>query len=183
MRIVVIGTSCAGKTTLASKLSKQLDIPHIELDELHWLPEWQPRERNDFRERVTQAVTPNSWVMDGNYSDVRDIAWSRATHILWLNYSFPLVVWRSLQRTTRRVFLRERLFSNNVETFRKAFLSKHSILWWVLKTHYPRKQRYQSLFQALPYPHLKILEFQTPKETERWCQSLSYNPSNIPSAA
>ena len=32
-RIVVIGSSCSGKTTLAKKLSRNLKINHIELDE------------------------------------------------------------------------------------------------------------------------------------------------------
>jgi adenylate kinase family enzyme len=34
-RIIIIGTSCSGKTTLAQQVSQQLAIKHVELDELH----------------------------------------------------------------------------------------------------------------------------------------------------
>lgn len=37
-RVVIIGTSCSGKTTLAGTLAAALATPHIELDALHWLP-------------------------------------------------------------------------------------------------------------------------------------------------
>ncbi|BAY82343.1 hypothetical protein NIES267_18220 [Calothrix parasitica NIES-267] len=37
-RICVIGTSGAGKTTLALQVSQKLNIPHFELDSLFWEP-------------------------------------------------------------------------------------------------------------------------------------------------
>ena len=37
-RISIVGTSGSGKTTLARQVAQQLQIPHIELDELHWEP-------------------------------------------------------------------------------------------------------------------------------------------------
>ena len=36
MRIVVVGTSGAGKTTLARRIAALLVLPHIELDVLIW---------------------------------------------------------------------------------------------------------------------------------------------------
>ena len=38
MRIVVIGTPGAGKTTLARRIAGQLELPHIELDAINWQP-------------------------------------------------------------------------------------------------------------------------------------------------
>jgi GTPase SAR1 family protein len=40
MRIVVVGTSGAGKTTLARRIAAQLQLPHIELDAINWQSEW-----------------------------------------------------------------------------------------------------------------------------------------------
>jgi tRNA A37 N6-isopentenylltransferase MiaA len=51
---VVVGTSGAGKTTLALELAAILNVPHIELDALHWGREWSVRP--DFAERVVAAV-------------------------------------------------------------------------------------------------------------------------------
>lgn len=86
-RVVVIGTSGSGKTYLAARLAAALGYPHIELDTLHWLPDWQERSLEDFRTRVTAAAAGETWVADGNYSKVRDILWRRATSLVWLNYS------------------------------------------------------------------------------------------------
>ncbi len=39
-RIVVIGTTGAGKTTLANLIAARLRYPHIELDAFFWEPNW-----------------------------------------------------------------------------------------------------------------------------------------------
>jgi len=42
-RVVVVGTSCSGKTTLARRLARILATEHVELDSLYWGPEQTPR--------------------------------------------------------------------------------------------------------------------------------------------
>jgi ATP-dependent protease Clp ATPase subunit len=37
-RLVVVGTSAVGKTTFARALATALQVPFVELDELHWSP-------------------------------------------------------------------------------------------------------------------------------------------------
>lgn len=39
-RIVIIGTTSSGKSTLAEKLAQTLGLDFIELDALHWEPDW-----------------------------------------------------------------------------------------------------------------------------------------------
>jgi adenylate kinase family enzyme len=48
-RIVIIGTSCSGKTTLATTIKEILNITHIELDVLYWKPNWIERSNNEFK--------------------------------------------------------------------------------------------------------------------------------------
>ena len=43
-RIAVIGTSGAGKTTLARRLAGSLDVPHLELDAIYHQAGWEPLE-------------------------------------------------------------------------------------------------------------------------------------------
>ncbi len=122
-RIVVVGSSCCGKTTFAKRLAEPLQIPHIELDALHWGPNWQPRPLDEFRRLVAEAIASPSalapgsarglsaeqvevacteriqWLIDGNYSPVRDLFWPQATQVIWLNYSFPTVMRRAVGRS------------------------------------------------------------------------------------
>lgn len=57
-RIVVVGTSGSGKTTMARRLAERLGYPHVELDALYWEPHWTPAPVEVFRERVRQAIRP-----------------------------------------------------------------------------------------------------------------------------
>ncbi len=86
-RISIIGTSGSGKTTLAREISQRLAISYVELDKLHWEPNWVEVPNHVMRERVSQAVSGNTWVVDGNLnSQERDIVWGKADTVVWLDY-------------------------------------------------------------------------------------------------
>jgi len=72
-RTVVIGSSCSGKSTFSQQLALKKNLQYIELDSLHWLPNWQERADEEFRVLVSEAVSNTSWVVDGNYSVARDV--------------------------------------------------------------------------------------------------------------
>jgi len=171
-RVVVIGTSCSGKTTLARRAAGILGVPHIELDAIHWLPEWQERPTEEFRELTALAVTADHWVVDGNYRQVRDIVWARATSVIWLNYLFPLVIWRALSRTISRSVGGQVLYSGNKESLRMAFLSRDSIIWWVITTYHRRRREYPVLFQNQEFRHLNIIELRKQREADAFLSSL-----------
>ena len=97
-RVVVIGSSCSGKTTLAKRISGELGIPHIELDAIYWLPNWIERPPEEMRDLTAAAVAQDRWVVDGNYRVVRDIVWEIATTVIWLDYSFATVFYRCAGR-------------------------------------------------------------------------------------
>ncbi len=165
-RVLVVGTTCAGKTTYARQLSRSLPIPHIELDALYWLADWIERPGEEFRLAVGEAVSRNSWVMDGNYGSVREVIWPRATAVIWLNYSFPTVGWRGLRRTVKRCVTKEELYGGNRETISKSFFSRDSILRWLVTTYGRRKREYRNIFDQDSYPNLAKIEFRTPLEAE-----------------
>src|SRR5437763_2682195 len=83
-RIVVVGSTGAGKTTLAKALASRLGYPFIELDALHWDSGWSAAPRELFRSRISEAISGNCWVVDGNYSVARDLIWERADLLIWL---------------------------------------------------------------------------------------------------
>ena len=171
-RVAVVGTSCSGKTTLARQIAVSLSIPHMELDALFWGPNWTPSSIDEFRSAVDAVTTRDRWVVDGNYSKVRDIIWARATHLVWINYPFAIVFYRAIIRTVRRVFGKEELFSGNRETARQAFFSTDSILLWVIRSHHRRIREYRKLIDDDKFPHLNIVEFHKPTDAHRFLISI-----------
>jgi adenylate kinase family enzyme len=155
-RIAVVGTSGSGKTTFAQQLASILRRPHIELDALHWGPNWMAR--TEFPELVRIAISADKWVVDGNYRSVRDQIWARATAIVWLNYPFHVVFYRALARTIRRLISREMLYSGNRESFRGAFLEADGIPWWVIRTYHKRRKEYPEVLSQVRFQHLELFE-------------------------
>lgn len=168
-RVAIVGTSCAGKTTLARSLSRALGVPHVELDVLFWGPNWTPRPSEEFRSRVLAAVSEPSWVVDGNYSPVRDLVWGSATTLVWLNYSFSLVFSRAVLRTFRRIVTQEPLFADNRETF--AIANPDWIPWWVLRTFWRHRREYPALLRQPQFSHAQVLEFTRPSQADQLVSS------------
>jgi len=171
-RIAVVGTTGSGKTTLAHRLAHRLDIPHVELDALHWGPDWIPVPTAIFRERIARALSGRQWVVDGNYGKVRDIVWGRADTVVWLDYALPVVVGRLLWRTLRRVVTREELWSGNREGVRGT-LSHDSILLWALRTYWRRRREYPALFASPEHAHLTDMRLPSPRATGDWRSGLT----------
>lgn len=166
-RIVVVGTCGSGKTTLAEELAEQLDIPHVELDALHWEPGWEEAPTEVLRMRVDDALRGDAWVSDGNYSAVRDIVWSRADTIVWLDYSLPVILRRLAWRTLRRVFTGEELWNGNKERTRVQFFSRDSIFLWALKTYRRRRREYPILLASPENSHLHLLHLCSPRQKDQ----------------
>lgn len=171
-RINVIGTSGAGKTTMARELGKRLGVPHIELDALHWEPNWVEAPLDIFRTRVEQAIQVEAWTLDGNYSRVRDLVWQHADTLVWLNYDLHVVLWRVWWRTLQRSLTHQELWNGNRENLRTALFSRDSILLWALTTHARRRREYPELLARPEYAHLHIIQFRQPRDADTWLQGV-----------
>ena len=167
-RIVVIGTTSSGKSTLAKQIAEKLNLNWIELDALHWEPNWKHADDEVFRKRVKNAIQAERWVVAGNYSITRDLVWFHAQAIIWLDYPFHIVFWRLITRTIWRVVTQEELWSGNRERLSSQlrFWSQDSLINWLFKTYWRRKHEIPILL--LQYKHLKLIHFKHPKEAEAW---------------
>ena len=172
-RVVVVGTSGSGKSVLAACLAKRIDAACIDLDMLYWEPNWQEAPTEIFRARVSKALQADRWVVAGNYSKVRDLVWSNADTLIWLDYPLPIIMWRLLRRTIRRIVTKEDLWgTGNHETWRKQFFSRESLFLWVLQSRPRQKREYPQLFQQPEYRHLRVIHLHSPRETEEWVKTV-----------
>ncbi len=134
MRLVVVGTSGSGKTTMAKALSAALGAPRIELDAINWQPGWRDiaiQEPDEFFRRVAEAAAGEAWVIDGNYTKSRDAHWPRATAFVWMDTERSEVMRRVIWRSFSRAVTKKELWpgSGNKELFRKWLDKEHPIRW------------------------------------------------------
>jgi adenylate kinase family enzyme len=167
-RIAVVGTTGSGKTTLAERISSRWGLPHVELDALHWGPGWTEVPVERFREQTAAALSGESWVVDGNYREVRDIVWGRADTIVWLDYPVWLILARLAWRTCRRVFSHTELWGGNRESFRTQFFTQDSLFLWAWHTYPIRRQEYPLLLAQPQHAHLTAVRLRSPREAQRW---------------
>lgn len=66
-RILVLGSSGAGKSTFARELGERLGIETIHLDSHYWQPNWTGTPPEEWEQKVKELAQRPSWVMDGNY--------------------------------------------------------------------------------------------------------------------
>ena len=152
MRIAVIGTSGVGKSTLAKRLAASTQAAYIELDAINWQADWKALATDDpaeFHRRVQAAVAGASWVCDGNYPGVRDVVLARATHVVWLDYARPVIMWRVIRRSFWRAVTKAELWpgTGNTEAF-GAWLDKGHPIRWAWDTFTQRREQYARLLEA-----------------------------------
>ena len=170
-RIVVIGATSSGKSTLAKQLADCLDMNFIELDALHWEPNWKEASLEDFRARVEAALRQaERWVVAGNYHVVRDLVWTKAEAVVWLDYSLWVIFWRLWNRTWSRWWYEEELWNGNRERIWWHFKlwSDESLFKWLFKTYWRRKRETPELLAMPEHRHLKVIRFTHPKESDEW---------------
>lgn len=100
-RVLVVGCSGGGKSTLSQKISARFDMEYISLDrDVRWLPGWTVRDRLERRELLKKFVSGERWVIDGTSAASMDIRLPRTDLVLWVRV--PRRV--ALTGVARRVF-------------------------------------------------------------------------------
>jgi adenylate kinase family enzyme len=164
-RVNVVGTSGSGKSSVGKRLARQMGVPYVELDALSWEPNWVAAPTPILRDRVAAAIAGEAWVVDGNYSAVRDLLWARVDTVIWLDLPLRTVVWRVVRRTARRLIQREVLWGTNRESLWMA-LSRDSIIWWAISTHGRRRRDYRQMLDDLP--GMTVVRLRSGAEVDDW---------------
>ncbi len=90
-RLLVMGCSGNGKSTLSRHLSGHLGLLHISCDrDIFWLSGWKLRPRPEIAERMSAFVAGDRWIIDGNSPGTLPLRLPRADAVIWLR--FPRLV-------------------------------------------------------------------------------------------
>jgi diadenosine tetraphosphate (Ap4A) HIT family hydrolase len=67
-RVLVLGSSGSGKSTVARRLGELLDVEVIHLDSHYWQPHWTDTPAEEWDRKLKDLLQKERWVMDGNYT-------------------------------------------------------------------------------------------------------------------
>ncbi|MFC4529201.1 hypothetical protein [Sphaerisporangium dianthi] len=170
-RILVVGISGAGKSTMARVLSGRLAVPYHEMDALRYVaPGWGVDE--GFAAKVAALTASPAWVFDSlGYPEVRDLLWERADTVVWLDYGRAVIMPRVLRRSLRRTLRRERVFGGNRETLAGWFRRDHPA-WWAWSQHGARRADIGSRARDPRFAHLRVIRFGAPREAAAWLDTV-----------
>jgi adenylate kinase family enzyme len=165
-RVSVVGNSGSGKSTLGAALAARLGVPYVELDSIFHQPGWTELPRDEFRARVEAETAGNAWVIDGNYTAVRDLVWARADTVVWIDLPRPLVMRRIIARTVRRAVFRQELWNGNREPSSNWLTldPERSIIMWSWTQHAKYRVRYADAMADPALAHLTFIRLRSPAE-------------------
>jgi adenylate kinase family enzyme len=169
-RILILGRTGSGKTTLARELAAAIDVPHVELDALYFGPNFSTVPLPVLRDRTSAAIAGDRWVTDGNKSAVRDLVWPRADTVIWLDYPLVVSLWRLGKRALWRTSV---LKAQGAETDEKARLPRQFVLaakgvLTALRSHKGQRREYPRMFAEQENQHLTVVRLRSPHATRRW---------------
>lgn len=169
-RILIIGRTGSGKTTLGKELARMLNVPHVELDGLYFTPELDTVPLSVLRDRTSAAIAGDSWVTDGNKKAVRDLVWPRADTIIWLDYSILVSLWRLGRRAMTRAssIQKKAATGGNKAGLLRQLVSAAKGVLLALRSHMGQRREFPILFAQPENQHLAVLRLHSPQETQRW---------------
>lgn len=164
-KILVIGSSCTGKTTLAREINRKINLHWVDLDELHWLPDWKKRSEKEFISLIhSEILSHDKWIVSGNYHGItQHYTWKENDTVIWLDYSLPVILYRYFKRTLRRIITKEKCCNGNIETLRTSFFSRDNLLHFIIVTHRSRQRGYQYL-KTEKHPDKKWIHIKKPSQ-------------------
>ncbi|WP_412064903.1 AAA family ATPase [Rhizobium sp. SYY.PMSO] len=98
-RILIMGCSGGGKSTLSLKLAARFGLAYISIDrDILWLPGWVERGKEEQRAIIVAKVRGERWIMDGTNPSTFDVRLPRTDLVIWVRMPRLLCVWGVVSR-------------------------------------------------------------------------------------
>jgi len=97
-KVLVIGSSGAGKSTFARRLGEITGLEVIHLDRHFWNPGWIETPNPEWRDRVTELLSGESWIIDGNFGGTMEMRLAACDTVVFLDMPRLVCTWRVIKR-------------------------------------------------------------------------------------
>ncbi|RYG58365.1 MAG: AAA family ATPase [Alphaproteobacteria bacterium] len=164
-RVLIVGTSGVGKTTLGLQIAQVTGLPNIHLDILAWTKGWVRKPQDDFERELDEALAGEAWVIDGNYIKSLPQRAGRADTLILID----LPLWHCLVRVFRRWWKnrgkqRLDLPEGCLEPLPWTFLK------WVLSAPPRHQQVWHDV--AAANPHVRFYHFTSARQVDDFVKEL-----------
>jgi len=170
-RILIVGTSGAGKTTLATRIAARLALPLHTSDPFYWEPGWQPASNECIDHRLNDVMRSSEWVLDGNFERRWQEVWNQADCVVWLDYSLIRILWQVTTRNIGWTLCRKKVWPGDCMSIGRAY----SGIRHAFQSHAAKRRRYSEYIRRLD--STMVYRFAIPRETDQWVAKLGAAPS------
>lgn len=165
-RVAIIGSSGAGKTTLARTLGAKTGIPVVHLDRLYWSAGWVPTPHETWLERQRAALEQESWIINGNYGSTLDLRLEAADTVIFLDMPRRRCLWRVFKRRLAYANrTRPDMSEGNPERLTGEFLR---YIW-----SYPRTRRPATLQKLVGLRDTRVVHLRSDADVARFLGALA----------
>lgn len=98
-RILVMGCSGGGKSTLSQQIAARFGLAYVSIDrDVLWLPGWVERDKQEQRAIIVAKVQEERWILDGTNPSTFDVRLPRADFVIWVRMPRLLCIWGAISR-------------------------------------------------------------------------------------
>ena len=151
-RIIIIGSSGGGKSTLARQLGDITGLPVIHLDKVFWNPGWVETPKDIWQEKVKELLKGEQWIIDGNYGGTMELRAEAADTIIYLDFNRFICLYRVLKR---RIQNQGKTRPDMCEGCKEKI--DLEFIWWVW-TYPKKKPKVEKLLASLEGKNIIVLK-------------------------
>lgn len=158
-RIAILGPPGCGKSTLASKLGKQLKAPVHHLDKHMFEAGGKKRDKQQFIEIQKAMLDEEAWIIEGCSFSTFEMRFARADTLLYFQVSRLLCYWRIFKR----------LFN-----YEPSYGGLRAISWEIMKYIWTFESEKRRVVEQLrkKYPKVDFRTFRNSKDADNYLKEL-----------